>query len=303
MLFEWAKQDSGYGKIMMRVEDFEEYRQINLALPGLIHKMDESSQMKKILNHVCSSGGKKIRPLILMLSTEVCGGDMNKSIDAALAIELIHSASLIHDDLLDGGILRRGMPSAHEKYGVAAALLCGDFLISKAITLISSYGHDAVYEFGSAGMYMAEGETIDIKSVNEEFRQKNYFDCINKKTASLFASSAAIGAYIAGCSKDEALRFHAFGENVGIAYQIVDDLLEFLEELEDKKSTQESVTLPQIFNRALGREEAVKRTIAEVYRYVGFAKDLLSTFRPCPAREKLLLITDYITVDLLPGKI
>jgi octaprenyl-diphosphate synthase len=140
MLFEWAKQDSGYGKIMMRVEDFEEYRQINLALAGLIHKMAESSQMKKMLNHVCSSGGKKIRPLILMLSTEVCGGDMNKSIDAALAIELIHSASLIHDDLLDGGILRRGMPSAHEKYGVAAALLCGDFLISKAITLISSYG-------------------------------------------------------------------------------------------------------------------------------------------------------------------
>lgn len=288
---------------MMRVEDLEEYRQINIALADLIQKMDESSQMKKLLHHVCSSGGKKIRPLILMLSTEVCGGDKNKGIDAALAIELIHSASLIHDDLLDGGILRRGIPSAHEKYGIAAALLCGDFLISKAITLISSYGHDAVHEFGSAGMQMAEGETIDIKSVNEEFRQKHYFDCINKKTASLFASSAAIGAYIAGCSKDEALRFHAFGENVGIAYQIVDDLLEFLEELEDKKSTQESVTLPQIYGRTMGREEAVERTIAEVHRYVGFAKDLLSSFRPCAAREKLLLITDHITIDLLPSRV
>ncbi|MGB3908680.1 MAG: polyprenyl synthetase family protein [Methanomethylovorans sp.] len=303
MLFIQAKQDSGYDEIMMAIEDFEEYRQINIALAGLIHKMDESSQMKNMLSHVCSSGGKKIRPLILMLSTEICGGDMRESIDAALAIELIHSASLIHDDLLDGGILRRGMPSAHEKYGVSEALLCGDFLISKAITLISSYGHDAIYEFGSAGMHMAEGETIDIKSMGEDFDQKNYFTCINKKTASLFASSAAIGAYIAGCSKDEALRFHAFGENVGIAYQVVDDLLEFLGELEDKKSTKESVTLPQIYDRALGREEAVKRTIAEVHRYVGFAKDLLNTFRPCAAREKLLLITDYITVDLLPGEI
>lgn len=286
---------------MTRVEDFEEYGQINLALADLIQKMDESSQMKRLLNHVCSSGGKKIRPLILMLSTEVCGGDKSKSIDAALAIELIHSASLIHDDLLDGGILRRGMPSAHEIYGVAAALLCGDFLISKAITLISPYGHNAVSEFGSAGMHMAEGETIDIKSVDQEFRQQHYFDCITKKTASLFASSAAIGAYIAGCSKDEALRFHAFGENVGIAYQIVDDLLEFLEELEDKKSIQESVTLPQLFSRAMGREQAVERTIAEVHRYVGFAKDLLSSFRPCTAREKLLLITDHITIDLLPS--
>lgn len=287
----------------MRVEDFEEYKQINSALSDLIQNMDDSSMMKKMLNHVCSSGGKKIRPLILMLCTDVCGADKYRSIDAALAIELIHSASLVHDDLLDGGILRRGLPSAHEKYGIAAALLCGDFLISKAITLISSYGGDAVHEFGNAGMHMAEGETIDIESVNEEFRKKNYFECIDKKTASLFASSAAIGAYIAGCSKNEALKFHAFGENVGIAYQIVDDLLEFLEELEDKKSTQESVTLPQIYSRTLGREEAVERTIAEVHRYVGFAKELLSTFRPCPAREKLFMITDHITVDLLPGRI
>jgi octaprenyl-diphosphate synthase len=298
-----ANQDIGNDVIMTRVEDFEEYRQINLALADLVQKMDDSSPMKKLLDHVCSSGGKKIRPLILMLSTEVCDGEKNKAIDAALAIELIHSASLIHDDLLDGGILRRGIPSVHEKYGIAAALLCGDFLISKAITLISPYGHDAVHEFGSAGMHMAEGETIDIRSMNEEFRLKHYFDCINKKTASLFASSAAIGAYIAGCSKDDALRFHAFGENVGIAYQIVDDLLEFLEELEDKKSTQESVTLPQIYSRALGREQAVQRTIAEVHRYVGFAKALLSSFKSCAAREKLLLITDHITIDLLPSRV
>lgn len=283
----------------MRVEDFEEYKQINLALADLIQRMDDSSHMKAMLSHICSSGGKKIRPLILVLSTDVCGGDKDKSIDAALAIELIHSASLIHDDVLDGGIIRRGLPSAHEKYGIAAALLCGDFLISKAIKLISPYGYDAVCEFGSAGMHMAEGETIDIRSVKEEFRQKNYFECITKKTASLFASSAAIGAYIAGCNQEEALKFHAFGESVGIAYQIVDDLLEFLEELEDKKSTQESITLPQIYNRTMEHEEAVKRTIAEVHRYVGFAKELLSTFRPCAAREKLMLITDHITVDML----
>ncbi|WP_321420687.1 polyprenyl synthetase family protein [uncultured Methanomethylovorans sp.] len=287
----------------MRVEDFDEYKQINLALTDLIQNMDDSSYMKKMLNHVCSSGGKKIRPLILMLSTEACGGDKDRSINAALAIELIHSASLVHDDLLDGGILRRGMPSAHEKYGVAAALLCGDFLISKATALISSYGNDVVYEFGSAGMHMAEGETIDVRSVDEEFRQKNYFECINKKTASLFASSAAIGAYIAGCGKDEVLRFHAFGENMGIAYQIVDDLLEFLEEQDDKKSTQESVTLPHIYSRTMGREEVLEMTIAEVHKYVGFVKELLSTFRPCDAREKLLLITNHITVDLLPKRI
>ena len=287
----------------MEIENLEEYRLIRASMEGLVACMDDGSKMKKMLLHVCSSGGKSIRPIILMLCTEICGGDRNKSINAALAIELIHSASLIHDDVLDDGIIRRGVESAHKKYGVPAAILCGDFLISKAISLISSYGTDSVLEFGRAGMYMAEGETIDISSNGAEFGRQNYYECISKKTASLFAASAAIGAYVAGADREKAMVFRSFGESVGNAYQIVDDLLEYLNRLEDKHSNFESVTLPLLYERSVGREEAVNLTVREVLMHVNKAKGILDDFSDSVAKDKLLLVTNLITVDMLPESV
>lgn len=284
----------------MNIEQWDEYRSITAAMEDLVQSMDNSSQMKTIVSHVCSSGGKKIRPIILMLSTQICGADSMKSINAALAIELMHSASLIHDDLLDGGLIRRGIPAAHEKFGHAAALLCGDFLISKSIKLISPYGSDAIHDFGRAGMYMAEGETLDIKSNDEEFKDTNYFECIYKKTASLFAASTSIGAYIAGADEETADKCRTYGEYIGTAYQIVDDLLEYLEALDDKKSSHEAMTLPHIYEKTMGHEKAVEKSIEQVERYVALTKEIIGTFNPCPAADKLLEITDYITVDMLP---
>jgi octaprenyl-diphosphate synthase len=288
---------------MVGMEDLNEYDLIKSSMSELVASIDDNSHMKKMMLHLCSSGGKLIRPVMLILCTELCGGKPEASTDAALAIELIHSASLIHDDVLDGGIMRRGVESAHQKYGIPAAILCGDYLISKAITLISSYGEDAVYEFGLAGMYMAEGETIDIASVNDEFLEKNYFDCIIKKTASLFASSTAIGAYAAGLDASSAANLRSFGEYVGTAYQIVDDLLEYLEYLEGKRSTYESTTLPLIYRRSMGHEAAVEKTVAEIIMYVNKAKGLLYELPVSEAKEKLLLVADLITLDLLPDSI
>lgn len=287
----------------MEIENLEEYRLIKASMDGLVACMDDGSKMKKMLLHVCSSGGKSIRPIILMLCTEICGGHRDKSVNAALAIELIHSASLIHDDVLDDGIIRRGVESAHKKYGVPAAILCGDFLISKAISLISSYGTDSVLEFGRAGMYMAEGETIDISSNGAEFGRQNYYECISKKTASLFAASAAIGAYVAGADREKAMMFRSFGESVGNAYQIVDDLLEYLNRLEDKQSNFESVTLPLLYERSVGREEAVNLTVQEVLMHVNKAKRILDGFSDSVAKDKLLLVTNLITVDMLPESV
>ncbi|MDY0386333.1 MAG: polyprenyl synthetase family protein [Methanolobus sp.] len=288
---------------MIQIEDLEEYQLIKEAKDRMVRSMDDKSQMKKMLLHICSSGGKNIRPIMLVLCTELCGGNPRDSINAALAIEFIHSASLIHDDVLDGGLVRRGVESAHKKYGVPAAILCGDFLISKAISLISGYGSNAVNEFGRAGMHMAEGETIDISSVDEGFREQNYYECISKKTASLFAASAVIGAYVAGVDEAIALKLQSFGENVGNAYQIVDDLLEYLNRLEDKSSTYESVTLPLIYRRTMDHDLAVEKTLQQVRYCVQNAKDVLAFFPTSDAREKLELITDLITVDMLPGDI
>ncbi|SFM14508.1 octaprenyl-diphosphate synthase [Methanolobus profundi] len=285
---------------MLQIDDLDEYQLIKAAKDEMVRSMDDRSQMKRMLLHICSSGGKNIRPVMLVLCTDMCGGDPKSSVNAALAIEFIHSASLIHDDVLDGGLMRRGVESAHEKYGIPAAILCGDFLISKAISLISGYGNSAVNEFGRAGMYMAEGETIDISSASEEFREKNYFECITKKTGSLFAASAAIGAYVACADEDTALKLRSFGENVGNAYQIVDDLLEYLDKLEDKSSTYESVTLPLLYRRVMDHDAAVEKTVQQVRLCVQNAKDILASFPSSDAREKLELVTDLITVDMLP---
>ena len=284
----------------MNIEQWDEHKYVTGAMSAMLAEMDKSSQMNKMVGHVCNSGGKKIRPVILMLSSEICGGDSKKSVDAALAIELIHSASLIHDDLLDGGLIRRGIPSAHEKFGHAAAMLCGDFLISKSIELISPFGKNAVRDFGRAGMCMAEGETIDVKSVTGTFDEGNYYECIRKKTASLFAASASIGAYIGGANDEIADKCRMYGEHVGTAYQIVDDLLEYLDAQDDKKSTHESMTLPHIYLKQMSHEDAVNRSIEEVKKQVMFASDIIETFDACDATDKLMLITNHITIDMLP---
>lgn len=284
---------------IMNIEDFEEYEQINSAIVNIFDKMDNNSKIKSMLEYLYISGGKKIRPIILLLCTDICKGEKNKSINAAIAVELIHAASLVHDDMLDGGIIRRGFPSLHKKYGSSAALLCGDYLISMAITLISSYDPQVVYAFGKMGMDMAEGETLDISSSNELFEKEDYFECVYKKTASLFAYSAFIGAVNAHSEKDNVDTLFKFGLNLGIAYQLVDDLLEFSSSVEDKQSIKDVSTLPKIYFRTCDYDTSVQKTKNHIKKYINNAKTLLDNFDTSYAKDKLLLITNYITSDTI----
>lgn len=283
----------------MNIEEWNEYRYVETGIDAFLQDLEES-RLKEMVLHVCHSGGKRIRPIILLLASEICSGFYEKkSLNAALAIEMMHSASLVHDDLLDQGLIRRNLPSAPEKFGPPRALLCGDYLIAKSIEFISPYGEKAVQIFGKAGMDMAEGEVFDLQLEGEKFTESDYIECISKKTASLFAGSASIGAYIGGADTALAERFSLFGANLGIAYQIVDDLLEFLEIIEGKESKLTSETMPLIYMKSMSKEEAVKKSIKEVMKYVNVAKETLNSFRECPARDKLFQITDYITLDLL----
>lgn len=284
----------------MNIEQWDEYRQITDAMNEMINDMDDSPQMKNVIGHICRSGGKKVRPIILLLASRICGGDSDNSINAALAIELIHSASLIHDDILDEGVIRRGVESAHKKFGPAAAMLAGDYMISKSIELISIYSTPVVREFGRAGMAMADGETIDIRSTSEDFAEMNYFDCIDKKTASLFAASAAMGAYIVDADERTASKLKDYGEKLGRAYQIVDDILEYTENVDDKRSDNESVSILQIYRRTMPYESAVEKATLLAMENVRMTKDILEEFEPSDSRSKLMEITDHITTEMLP---
>ncbi|HDN65558.1 MAG TPA: polyprenyl synthetase family protein [Methanosarcinales archaeon] len=274
------------------ITDWYEYRLINGAIVNMVDDLDESN-LKRIIRHVFDSGGKKIRPIILILSSELFGGDADECVDAALAIELIHSASLIHDDILDVGLVRRGVPSVYNQFGLAAAILCGDFLISKSIELISKYDRAVIQDFGRAGMSMSEGEALDVNSNEADFSENDYFECISKKTASLFAASARMGGRIGRADVRSVSRCTEFGMHLGMAYQIIDDILECKELQHEKKSENTATTLPHIL-----KHDAIDLSIKEVQHHVDCSKQIINSFNETEVRTKLHKIVDYMTFDL-----
>ncbi len=285
----------------MDFEKWDECRSINKALIDFVEEIDQGSKMKKVVAHICQSGGKKTRPVILLLSSRICGSEIEKALDAALAIELIHSASLIHDDLLDRGVLRRGVKTAHEVYGTAAAMLAGDYLISKSIELISSYGKKVGTEFGRAGMEMAEGEAMDVDLLEKGINSRvEYFKCIEKKTASLFSASAAMGAYIAGADENTVSKFRLFGNKLGTAYQIVDDMLEYTTKVNNKESIHISPSLVDLYRQDMADAKAIEKTRGVVEQLVYEAHEIINQFPSSQSRNKLHEITNHATNDLLP---
>jgi octaprenyl-diphosphate synthase len=285
----------------MDIEKWDECRSINKALIDFVEEIDNGSNMKKVVAHICQSGGKKTRPVILLLSSRICGSEIGNALDAALSIELIHSASLIHDDLLDRGILRRGAKTAHEVYGTPAAMLAGDYLISKSIELMSAYGKEVGMEFGRAGMEMAEGEAMDVDLLEKNSNNlAEYFNCIEKKTASLFAASAAMGAYVAGADEDTVSKFRHFGNKLGTAYQIVDDMLEYTSKVNNKESIHMSPSLVDIHRQDMADSKAIEKTKEIVEQLVSEAHEIIDHFPPSQSRNRLHEITNYATKGLFP---
>jgi octaprenyl-diphosphate synthase len=187
------------------------------------------SEFHAPLRYACE-GGKRIRPLILLLSAEC----MPKRADpdaylAASAIELLHTESIIHDDIIDEENLRRGKPSFHVKYGYNSSILTADFVLG-VILNIGSKLKDAriVNELSNAATRMSEGEMMEIRLGKEsEIAEDDYIKVLEYKTASLFEASAKIGAIIGGGDDDQVHAMTSFGNLLGIAYQIHDDLIDW----------------------------------------------------------------------------
>lgn len=273
------------------IRDWDEYIHINKAIADFVDGIPPTSKLRAITDHVCNSNGKKIRPITLLLVTRLGGQDVAQAVDAALAIELIHTASLIHDDILDEGVMRRGIETAHKRYGHALAMLCGDYLISKSIELISAYDHEVVKDFGVMGMTMAEGEAMDIQQF--DFADKEYFECIRNKTAILFATSAVLGGRIAGFGADDISGLYRFGECVGMTYQIVDDLSEVYSMNQNKRSDRQTVAL----ENASGQDELLNKGIDAARGYLEQARSIIDNYDDCDAKTKLLDITNLMVMD------
>ncbi|MFQ5837348.1 MAG: polyprenyl synthetase family protein [Thermoplasmata archaeon] len=184
--------------------------------------------LTEIASYVIRSGGKRIRPAVTLLSFYAVGGtDVQDAVKIAAALELIHNATLIHDDINDGGTTRRGKPAAYKKYGIQNALVTGDFLFTKAFAIGGRFDSEIVDITAQACVQLAEGEIRQkIHSRDLSMSEEDYIGIIRRKTAWPISAGARIGAILGGGSVEQILALGQYGTNLGIAFQIVDDILD-----------------------------------------------------------------------------
>ena len=224
----------------------------------------------QITEHILTRRGKRLRPAFVFLSSGQMAADPRRAMKAALAVELIHTATLLHDDVIDVSSTRRGQATVNSKWNNLVSVLMGDYLFSRAFTLlVEAESADLVAAFSRATERVSVGQLVEIQHIhNLNIAEADYFALIADKTASLFAVSCEAGAILAERPKAERERIRDFGEKVGVAFQITDDLLDIVgkEEVTGKTVGNDlregKVTLPLIYTLQNGnssrRQEIVE---------------------------------------------
>ncbi len=286
--------------------------------------------LDKITHYIIKRKGKQMRPMFVFLSAQLCGDIKDASYTAASLIELLHTATLVHDDVVDDAHLRRGFFSINALWKNKIAVLVGDYLLSKGLLMSIGKGEFQLLSIVSTAVQeMSEGELMQMEKARKlNITEPVYFEIIRRKTASLIAACCASGA--ASTNKDESViaKMHAFGENVGIAFQIKDDLFDYgsgknigkptgidikerkmtlplIHALENAKSADRS-RITNIIKRHNENPKKVKEVIEYVLnsngidyaieqmnRYKQQALDILFTFEPSPARDSLEGLVEY----------
>ena len=189
---------------------------------------DNHPDLRAALEHLLSSGGKRVRPTVVLLVGNMLGGEEDKLITVGAAIELLHTATLVHDDLIDGSLLRRGMPTLNARWSPAATVLTGDFLFARAARLAAEADHlPLMKHFSQTLATIVEGELTQLFTSRGLINRKNYYRRIYAKTASLFEMSALAGALLSPVDEETIEALRVFGYETGMAFQIVDDILDF----------------------------------------------------------------------------
>ena len=212
--------------------------------------------INNISQYIVNSGGKRIRPLIVLLSAKACGAsDLDRIVKAAAMIEFIHTATLLHDDVVDNSDSRRGIKTAHQSFGNESTILVGDFLYSRAFQIMVQINHMGIMEVMSdATNTIAEGEVLQlINSGNPKINKEQYLEVIYRKTGKLFEAAMVVGGLLSNQSQTVLNTLQLFGKELGMAYQIVDDVLDYSSSFEimgkdvGDDLAEGKVTLPMIY--------------------------------------------------------
>jgi octaprenyl-diphosphate synthase len=301
----------------------------------IVQRMESRVAMiPRLAGHIIAAGGKRMRPVLTLASAQLCNYQGQRHRKLAASVEFIHTATLLHDDVVDASDLRRGGPSANALFGNEASVLVGDFLFSRAFELMVEDGSiDVLRILSHASAVIAEGEVLQLTTTNDSTTSEQaYLEVVRAKTAELFAAACRIGAVVASrpASEEEALR--TFGLNLGIAFQIIDDILDYSAEQERLGKTvgddfrEGKVTLPVIlaihrgseaerafWKRTLDesdqrdgdlahaqdlirRHNTLQDAIARARHYGAIARDALGLFPDHPTKQALLDIIEF-TVD------
>ena len=195
------------------------------------HKLaSEINLIHKMTNYHLKSGGKKIRPLLTLCSAKLCGYEKgNRDVNLAACVELIHNATLLHDDVIDDSSLRRGIKTSNSIWGNQSSILVGDYLLSRCFEMMVEDGSPEILKLlSSTSSKIAQGEVMQLEYKGDiDILEESYFNIINSKTAALFAAAAKVGACIANKNKKEKDALESYGRNLGLAFQIADDALDY----------------------------------------------------------------------------
>ena len=204
----------------------------------------EINLIHKMTNYHLKSGGKKIRPLLTLSSAKLCGYDNgNRDVNLAACVELIHNATLLHDDVIDNSNLRRGIKTSNSIWGNQSSILVGDYLLSRCFEMMVEDGSTEILKLlSSTSSKIAQGEVSQLEYKGEiDILEETYFNIINSKTAALFAAATRVGACIANKNKKEKDALESYGRNLGLAFQIADDALDYY-------------STKTIFGKAIGKD-------------------------------------------------
>ncbi|MEO8016687.1 MAG: octaprenyl diphosphate synthase [Pseudomonadota bacterium] len=183
----------------------------------------------QVAEHIIGGGGKRLRPLLCVLAGRACGIETEKHVEAAAFIEFVHTATLLHDDVVDGSQKRRGRATANNIFGNQASVLVGDFVYSRAFQMMATVGSQRVMEImADATNVIAEGEVLQLMNAHDpDTTEQRYLEVIYRKTGRLFEAGAEVAAVLAGAPAARQAALASYGKHLGTAYQLVDDVLDY----------------------------------------------------------------------------
>lgn len=257
-----------------------------------------SPSLKKSTFHLLNVKGKLLRPTLVFVGAESVGLNSMKFVNLAIAIEYLHISSLIHDDIIDRDEVRRGLTTVHKKYGTENAILAGDALIARAVSLASAYGENVVRSISEAAFKMCDGESMDFCTQRKRVSMtlKNYMEIARRKTAALISTSMSIAAISEKMGEDVVRGLSKAGELLGVAFQIRDDVINSVGSFElgkrpgkdDKKFNRPNiVTVLQLQGRE--KKEALEESVALMSQNVKDAIQELTAFEKINYIRKIIM--------------